>query len=175
MDITLILKAVLTAAFFWHVLAFAAGGVYVFHSYIALFSGNHSSSWSRVIRSVDWQLWVSGFAIIGLSIVLLGSDQYLANPKLWTKTLLISIWLISTQTMRLYAVPRLYSGYRTPMLLTSSINAACWVYGAFLGVAKPLAFGVAPFSVLIGGWIATILAFLTVTVCFEKRRNAVFH
>jgi len=57
------------------------------------------------------------------------------------------------------------------MLLASSISAACWSYGAWLGVAKPLANGVAPFWALLAGFVVTIVGFIFLTLCFEKRRD----
>jgi hypothetical protein len=71
--------------------------------------------------------------------------------------------------MRYYAVAKLVAGFRTPMLLAAAVNVSCWIYGAFLGVAKPLANGVAPFTALMGGWLATILVCLAVTQRMEKK------
>jgi len=169
MDVSLVLNVLTTFAAFWHVLAFAAGGVYVFHAYFSLFRGGYDSGWTRIIRAADGQLWLSGLAIIGLGIALSGFDRYMDNPKLWTKALLITVWFISTLTMRYYAVAKLVAGFRTPMLLAAAVNVSCWIYGAFLGVAKPLANGVVPFTALMGGWFATILVCLAVTQRMEKK------
>lgn len=57
------------------------------------------------------------------------------------------------------------------MLLASSISAACWSYGAWLGVAKPLANGVAPFWVLLAGFVVTVVGFIFRTLRFENRRD----
>lgn len=168
---TLTLKTLLSFAMLWHTFAFAAGGVYVFHAYHVLFRGGHNPSGVKVIRSADWQLWLSGFMIIGLGIALFGFDQYVANPKLWAKVLLITIWLISTQTIRRYAVVQMRTGNRTPMLLASSVNVACWIYGAFLGVAKPLGLGVVSFTILTAGFDVTIALCLIVTILLENRRQ----
>lgn len=171
MNIQLTLKLLLTLAALWHTFAFAAGGAYVFHAYQTLFNGEHNPLSRSVIRSADSQLWLSGVVIIGLGIGLTGLHQYLANPKLWAKATLITIWFTSTQTMRLYAVARFRAGDRLPMLLASSVNLACWIYGAFLGVAKPLAFGVVSFTALTSGFIVMIVACLSITMMFEHRRQ----
>ncbi len=167
---TLTLKILLSFAVLWHTFAFAAGGVYVFHAYRVLFWGGHNPSGVKVIRSADWQLWLSGFVIIGLGIALYGFDRYTANPKLWAKVIVITIWLISTQTIRRYAVAQMRTGYRTPMLLASSANVACWIYGAFLGVAKPLGFGTVSFTMLTAGFDVTIALCVCVTILLENRR-----
>lgn len=161
----------MTLAALWHTFAFAAGGVYVFHAYYVLFRGGHNPSGVKVIRSADWQLWLSGFVIIGLGIALFGFDRYIANPKLLAKTLVITIWLISTQTIRRYAVVQLRSGYRIPMLITSSVNVACWIYGAFLGVAHSLAYGVVSFAVLLAGFDVVLALCIGVTIILENRQK----
>jgi hypothetical protein len=162
----------LTLFVFWHTLAFAAGGVNVAASYRGLFSGRREPEWARIIRSAEWQLWVSGMAIITLGLVGGGWQVYLANPKLWAKLAVVTVWLGSTLVMRHVAVPRLRLGLRTPMLWTCSVSGACWLYGAFLGVAKPLAGGVVPLAVFLAGFAAVIMGCLAATAYFEaiKRR-----
>ena len=164
---TLILKISLSLVVLWHTFAFAAGGVYIFNAYHTLFRGGHNPSGVKVIRSADWQLWLSGFMMIGLGVMIDGFDQYAANPKLWAKTLLIIIWLISTQTIRRYAVVKIRTGNRTPMLLASSVNVACWIYGAFLGVAKPLAFGVVSLRMWTIGFDITLAFCMITTMTLE--------
>lgn len=171
MIIQLTLKVLLTLTALWHTFAFAAGGVYVIHAYQTLFKGGHNPIGTSVIRSADWQLWLSGVLIIGFGIALAGFLPYVANPKLWAKTLLITVWFISTQTMRFYAVSQFRAGIRLPMLLASSVNVACWIYGAFLGVAKPLANSVVSFPVLAVGFVVMIAVCLSVTMMFETRRQ----
>ena len=165
---TLVLKILLSLAVLWHTFAFAAGGVYIFNAYNTLFRGGHNPSGVKVIRSADWQLWLSGFMIIGLGVMIDGVDQYAANPKLWAKTLLIIIWLISTQTIRRYAVVKIRTGNRTPMLLASSVNVACWIYGAFLGVAKSLTFGVISFYIWTVGFDITLAFCIVTTMMLEN-------
>ena len=167
----LILKLVLALTVFWHTLAFAAGSVNVLHSYRALFGGERNLGWSRVIQSAEWQLWVSGFGIICLGIALSGWDAYLFNPKLWAKLVLVTVWLCSTVFMRRFALVRLRTGQRGPMLATSAVSAACWAYGAFLGVAKSLANGAMPFTGLAAGFLLTICGCAAVTMALESRRQ----
>lgn len=101
-----------------------------------------------------------------------GADKYLDNPKLRIKVLLITVWLLATQAMRRHALPRFKAGRRTPTLITSAISPACWIYGAFLGVAQGLAYGVMPFSGLLSGYLLVTGASLVVTFSLETHRQA---
>ena len=56
------------------------------------------------------------------------------------------------------------------MLIACSISAACWIYGAFLGVAKTLANGTLSFSALMGGFLLAILGCLILTMRKENVR-----
>ncbi|MDX1914152.1 MAG: hypothetical protein SFU55_01100 [Methylophilus sp.] len=165
----LIQKGLLAIVTLWHLCAFAAGGVYVFHAYGVLFFGGHNPAGVRIIRTADWQLWLSGFCIIGLGVMTEGFDHYVANPKLLAKIIVIVTWLISTQTIRRYAVIQLKTGNRIPMLLASSLNITCWTYGAFLGGADSLAYGVVSFNGLMLGFEVMLAAFLMLTVLLENR------
>jgi hypothetical protein len=94
------LQTIFAFALFWHLLAFAAGGVYVALSYQALFNGGYVPQWGRVIRRADWHLWASGLGVIGLGIALAGTDRFVSDPKLWAKVLVIAVWFVSTQVLR---------------------------------------------------------------------------
>lgn len=169
--ISLTLKLVLALAVFWHTLAFAAGSINVLHSYRALFCGERYLGVSRIIQSAEWQLWMSGFGIISAGIALSGWDIYLSNPKLWAKLVLVTVWLLSTISMRRFALVRLRTGQRGPMLATSAVSAACWAYGAFLGGAKSLANGEIPFSGLLVGFLLTICGCAALTIALESHRR----
>ncbi|MEW6679042.1 MAG: hypothetical protein AB1421_14085 [Pseudomonadota bacterium] len=165
------LEVLKTLAALWHVVAFAGGFAFVWQSYRALLGQiPHEPRWGKFIRKADIHLWLSGFVIIGLGILSSGLLHYLSNPKLWTKSLLILVWLIATQTMRRYAMPRFKAGIRTPMLLTAAISLGCWSYGAFLGVAKGLAYGALPFTVLVSGFLLTLSASLVLTFLLDQQR-----
>lgn len=157
-------------AVLWHTLAFAAGSVNVWFAYRAMFGGRRKASWSRVIHTAEWQLWASGLAIVGLGVALSGWQPYLSNPKLWAKAMLVTVWLLSTLVIRYVAIDRLREGMRTPMLLACSISAACWIYGAFLGVAKTLANGALPFAALASGFLLAILGCVLITAFCEYAR-----
>jgi hypothetical protein len=160
----ILLEILKTLAALWHTVAFAGGMVFVWQSYRALLGQvPHDFRSGRIIRKADIHLWLSGFAIIGLGILISGTDTYLDNPKLWAKVVLITVWLIATQAIRHYALPRLKAGQRVPMLTAAAISLSCWIYGAFLGVAQGLAYGVIPFEGLVSGFLFTTLACLGLT------------
>lgn len=141
----------------WHVAAFALGGVYVWHSYRSLIGCvPYKNSWSKFIQKADIHLWLSGFAIIAVGLVLIGLSKYLSNPKLLTKVIVIVTWLASTRYIRRSALTRFNHGDTVPMYAACGINLACWFYGAFLGCAKGLAYGVVPLWIFITGFSCTI-------------------
>ena len=158
----------------WHVVAFAFGGVYVVHSYRAILGLiKPAKFWKRMIRGADTHLWLSGFAVIAVGASVVGVSEYFANPKLWAKILVVTVWFISTQYMRRYAMFRFIRGFKTPMLAASSVNVSCWVYGAFLGCAKGLANGVMPFYAFVIGFIFILLVCSLTTYVVHARRQKV--
>ncbi len=147
----------------WHVLGFAFGLVYINFSLRSLFNLiPYDRQWSKVIRSADLHLWISGSILIALGSLQKGTEEYLSNPKLWCKVTVVVIWFLSTQLMRRVGIPNLKKGDTGPMMKLSAINIGCWIYGAFLGCAKPLSDGVVSYSEFILGFICTIiLSFLS--------------
>lgn len=153
----LFLETLKTSVVLWHVVAFGFGFVYVINSYRAILGYmTPRKYWKRILRRADLHLWLSGVAVIAVGILLSGATQYFSNPKLWTKIVVITVWLASTQFMRRYAMLRYLRGKKAPMLTASSVNVACWFYGAFLGCAKGLANGAVPFEALAAGFVLTL-------------------
>jgi hypothetical protein len=153
----------------WHTLAFAAGAVFVYFSYRAVFGLEpYMPKWGVIIRHADIHLWLSGFLLIGIGFTLQGMDKYLSNPKLWAKTAVIFVWFFSTQFLRHYALPKFRKGERGAMLVAASISLCCWLYGAFLGSARDLSYGNASFGFLGGGFALTLIVCLALTAYFEK-------
>jgi len=167
----LFFNTLFSIAVLWHIFAFAAGGVYVFHAYRVLFFGGHNPAGLKIIRTADVHLWLSGFTVIALGIYINGVSTYFANPKLLAKLVLVVIWFFSTQLIRRYAVKRMREDIRAPMLLASSINVTCWVYGAFLGVAKPLVLNGYTFGQFLIGFFAVFTASVFVTLFLENKRE----
>lgn len=151
---TLLALAKITATL-WHVMAFASGFAFVVLSFSALFGFRaYDRSWSRLLRTADTHLWLSGIAIIACAIALTGPEKVFANPKLWTKVLVVSVWTMTTITLRQQAARWLANASRLPIVLVSSISLATWIYGAFLGCAKEFSSGVVGFPVFVTGFIA---------------------
>ncbi len=161
-DSSEIIGLLVTIAAMWHVLGFAFGLVYINFSLKSLFNlMPYDRQWSGVIRSADLHLWLSGIVLIVLGLFQKGAGEYLSNPKLWCKVTVVVIWFLSTQLMRRVGIPSLKKGDDGPMMKLSAVNISCWIYGAFLGCAKPLAYGVVSYSGFIFGFICTtLLSFL---------------
>jgi hypothetical protein len=137
----------ITLAALWHVMGFAFGLVYVRFSLLSLLGKiPYQREWRGVLRYADLHIWLSGFVLIGLGIWDKGFTAYIYNPKLWCKVTVVVIWMLSTQMMRFIGIRYLKQGNKQPMLHLSAINISCWIYGAFLGCAKPLGYGVMPYS-----------------------------
>lgn len=170
MDSLTALYLIQSLAVLWHAIAFGAGGVFVYFSYRALFELEpYALRWGKIIRHADVHLWLSGLAIIAISTGLVGAEKYFSNPKLWTKITVIIIWALSTQILRHVALPLFKEGKRNLMLSACSVNMACWLYGAFLGCAKGLAYGRVSYPLLEGGFILTIGLCYGLTRHYEKR------
>lgn len=166
MSVDGLLGTLITLSAFWHVLGFAFGLVYITFSLRSLLGMiPYERQWTRVIRSSDIHLWLSGVVLIALGIMQKGFDPYIANPKLWCKVTVVILWFLSTQLMRHYAIPKLKEGNPQPMLHLSAVNISCWIYGAILGCAKPLAYGVVSYSgFLVGYFIILSLSFWGISV-----------
>jgi CHASE2 domain-containing sensor protein len=99
--------------------------------------------------------------IIALGIYQKGLP-YLENPKLWTKVVLVLAWTINSAMICRF----IRSASPVVRARMFGISLGSLAYGSFLGVAKPLANGVAPFWMLLAGYIVSLLlaiAFLNQT------------
>jgi len=158
-----------TVAALWHVAGFAFGLVYVHFSLKSLLGIiPYEQRWTPIIKTADLHLWLSGFALIALGILQKGAEEYLLNPKLWCKITVVVIWMLSTQFMRYIGIHHLKNGNVKPMLHLSAINLSCWIYGAFLGCAKPLSYGVVSYLVFLMGFVG-MLSFSFVGLYFLRK------
>jgi hypothetical protein len=157
----------------WHLLAFAIGLSLLFHHVRALYrQESYDRQWAGPLRMAELHLWQSGIAIIGVGIAQFGLERYASNPKLWAKVAVVLVWAASIRILRTRAAAWLRSDQRSRLVAVSSISAACWLYGAFLGCARGLAFGVAPFAALAAGFAATLVVSVVVGFALERRFQA---
>lgn len=164
-----IIRLLIAIAATWHVMGFAFGFVYIFFSLKSLFNVvPYDQRWSRVIRASSLHLWLSGIVLIVLGVIQAGDGYYLSNPKLWCKATVILVWFTSTQLMRNVAIPLLIQGNSMPMLQLSAVSLSCWIYGAFIGCAKPLAYGAVSYTQFMTGFIFLILASFFAIYCVKK-------
>jgi uncharacterized membrane protein len=149
----MIAKFIVAISAFYHILATVAAMMAVFQ-FARILRGeeNHHPLWRHIFDWAEAHLWISGLMLLAVGIYVTGLDEYLANPKLWTKVSLVTLWAANSlcikKTLRSAA-----SGQRNLMFGTS---IACLFYGTFLGVAKPLAYGVLPFPYFLAGFVLSI-------------------
>lgn len=139
----------------YHVLATVAAMMSVFH-FARRLRGEASRQplWRAVYAQAELHLWLSGLALVLLGIYVTGLEKYLGNPKLWTKVSLVTLWGLNSLWMK--RTLDAASPLRRDLMF--GISIASLLYGTFLGVAKPLAYGVLPFPVFLAGFGITIAA-----------------
>ena len=137
----------------YHVLATAAAMMAVFH-FARRLRGEESREplWRALFSQAEKHLWLSGLALVLLGLYATGPEKYLANPKLWTKVSLITLWGLNS----LWIKRTLHRASPARRDLMFGISIGALLYGTFLGVAKPLAYGVLPFAVFVAGLLATV-------------------
>lgn len=152
-----LIPTLLSLAAFWHVVGFAFGFVYVRFAFLSLF-GNmpYDRENSRILRTADLHLWLSGLVLIGLGMLDQGAVLYLSNPKLWGKLTVVLVWMCSTQAMRHFGLPAWKQGRPELMFQCCVTNIACWMYGAMLGGAHMLADGVVSYAEFMFGFLCVL-------------------
>lgn len=149
----MISKFVVAIAAFYHVMATVAAMMAVFH-FARIQRGEESSHplWRHIFHWGEFHLWISGLLLVSVGIYITGLQEYLGNPKLWTKLSLIALWAGNS-----YAIKKTFrtaSSARRNLMF--GISTGSLLYGTFLGVAKPLAYGVLPFPYFLSGFMFTV-------------------
>ncbi|RKQ60799.1 hypothetical protein C8E02_0552 [Vogesella indigofera] len=146
-------KFIIALAAVYHVIATVAAMMAIFH-FARTLRGEENGHpfWRHVFNWGETHLWISGAILIGAGIYLSSFAEYLNNPKLWTKVSLVVLWAVTS-----YAIRRSSRGASMARRnLLFGISSGSLLYGTFLGVAKPLAYGVLPFPWFLAGFVATI-------------------
>lgn len=138
---------------FYHIVATVAAMMAVFQ-FARILRGeeNNHPLWRHIFDWAEAHLWISGVMLLAVGIYLTGLEEYLGNPKLWTKVSLVTLWAANSLCIK-KTIRTASPALRNLMFGTS---AACLFYGTFLGVAKPLAYGVLPFQYFLAGFVLTI-------------------
>jgi hypothetical protein len=114
---------------------------------------------ARLVMVALLVLWVTGAAIVGHGLMERG--DYLANPKLQAKILLVSLLTLNAVVLHRFTFPRLARGrsvtrWRATEWLAIAVPVAVsnclWMFTAFLGIARPWNDSM-PFADVL--WIAT--------------------
>ena len=149
----MIAKFIVTISAFYHIMATVAAMMAIFQ-FVRILRGeeNNHPLWRHVFDWAEAHLWISGLMLLAVGIYVTGFEEYVSNPKLWTKVSLVSLWAANSLCIK-KTIRTAPPGWRNLMFGTS---AACLFYGTFLGVAKPLAYGVLPFPYFLAGFVLTI-------------------
>lgn len=151
----MIAKLIVALAAVYHIVATVAAIMAVFH-FARVLRGEERSHplWRRFFDWGEMHLWISGAILIGAGIYLSSLAEYLNNPKLWTKVSLVLLWGANSYGIR--KTIRTASTARQNLMF--GISTGSLLYGTFLGVGKPLAYGVLPFPWFLAGLLATVAA-----------------
>ena len=99
---------------------------------------------ARIVMVALGLLWASGVAIVGLGA--LASPDYLANPKLQAKILVVVLLTANAFALHRITFPRLAKGRRVArwhaadwlaVAVPVALSNTLWLYAAFLGIARP--------------------------------------
>lgn len=123
-------------------------------------------------------LWISGIALISIEMITKGGVA-LENPKLQAKILIVAFLTINGVFLHKTILPliekfgsvlKLPQNNRRLAILVGSISGVSWIYAAFLGMARMLAWKypliqlLALYPVMIIGGFITMLVLVTVSV-----------
>lgn len=99
---------------------------------------------ARIVMVALGLLWASGLAIVALGT--LASADYLANPKLQAKIVLVVLLTANAFVLHRLTFPRLAKGRRVArwkaadwlaVAVPVALSNTLWLFAAFLGVARP--------------------------------------
>ncbi|GHE20298.1 hypothetical protein [Halomonas urumqiensis] len=109
-------------------------------------SPQHLESLQRGVSRTLTVLWISGAAIIGLDVFVQGAE-YLANPKLQAKIVVVSVLTLNGMVLHHAVLPRLArvgslmdlaGPARLLAVGTGALSGVSWAFAALLGIGRPL-------------------------------------
>jgi lipoprotein signal peptidase len=135
----------------------------------------------RLITVALLLLYATGFAMVAFGVA--DDPNYLSNPKLQAKLVLIAVLSINALVLHRYTFPGLARGRRVArwkvadfmrVAVPVSLSNCLWMYCAFLGIARPWNHGVS-FGFVLGtaGWLfaAMLAAVTTILVIAAQDRT----
>ena len=135
----------------------------------------------RLITLALLVLYVTGAAMVALGLA--DNPEYLGNPKLQAKLLLVAVLSINALVLHHYTFPGLARGRRVArwkvgdfmrVALPVSLSNCLWMYCAFLGIARPWNHAVSLGFVLgTAAWLCalTLAAVTTILVIAAQDRT----
>lgn len=166
----MLVKFLIALGGLYHVLATAVAMMSVVH-FMRMLRGVEVRDplWRRLHTQAEVHLWVSGVLLVALGMYATGWAKYLDNPKLWTKVCLVTLWSLNSWWMKRH----LARASETERLAMFGISLGSLLYGSFLGVAKPLAYGEWPFVYFLGGYAMTVLVCAWAMLAWLRQLRAV--
>ncbi|OGB23963.1 MAG: hypothetical protein A3I66_14760 [Burkholderiales bacterium RIFCSPLOWO2_02_FULL_57_36] len=102
----------------------------------------------RTVSGMLIILWITGLLLIGRDAVGDGWNYTLSNPKLQAKIIVVALLTLNGILLHCRVLPmmskassllKLAAGQRTWAIWAGALSGVSWLYAAFLGVARPLA------------------------------------
>jgi hypothetical protein len=127
----------------------------------------HLLSLQKIVLLALLALWISGAAIVGFDMFYKGME-YLSNPKLQAKILVVTILSLNGAALHYRVLPWLLKAgsllrlsFRKTMLsiFAGSLSGVSWFYAAMLGVGRPLSWKYSLFELLGFYPVLVVLAF----------------
>ena len=113
-------------------------------------------------------LWITGLLLITHDAVGNGWSHTLSNPKLQAKIIVVALLTVNGMLLHYRVLPmmskassllRLAAGQRTWAIWAGALSGVSWMYAAFLGVARPLAWKTPLLDLLLAYPVLIALAF----------------
>jgi hypothetical protein len=122
----------------------------------------------RTVSGMLIVLWITGLLLIGYDAVGSGWNYTLSNPKLQAKVIVVALLTMNGILLHYRVLPmmskassllKLAAGPRTWAIWAGALSGVSWLYAAFLGVARPLAWKTPLPDLLLPYPVLIILAF----------------
>lgn len=142
---------------------------------------NHLDTLKRIVSYALAALWISGIMVVGLDMLGKGTE-YLLNPKLQAKVLVVTLLTINGFALHAFVMPaikragcilKLPASERDLSILSGTISAVSWLYAAMLGVGRPLSWKYSLVEIL-AAYPLLILGGFAMTLLLIKSRDSLF-
>jgi hypothetical protein len=122
----------------------------------------------KTVAAMLLMLWTTGLLLIVHDAATSGWSYILSNPKLQAKIIVVALLTLNGVLLHYRVLPmlgkassllKLAAGQRTWAIWAGALSGVSWMYAAFLGVARPLAWVTPLGNLLLAYPILIVLAF----------------